>query len=118
MLPERYLNDTGSSCDHRANMSLLVPPHEARHMLHGNLNPAGSGTEDVHFVKWRQRTLTDLATIFGNDSRAVKDFDRISYELAVDADTFSRFGRCRDAGPPFPGCINEVQGLQSLGSMT
>ena len=68
-------------------MGLLIPPHEAHQLLHAALNPPGSSTDDVSFVKWRQRTLTDLATIFGDDSRAVKDFDRISYELAIEADT-------------------------------
>lgn len=42
--------------------------------------PYSQGVKSSRFIDWRRRTVIGLGTVFGDDSRAVKDFDSIQWE--------------------------------------
>lgn len=67
-------------------MNVLIPYDDAMRLLQNDRNAKGRSPDDSHFVRWKSRTLTDLATIFGDDSRAVTDFVAINFTEA-DSDT-------------------------------
>jgi hypothetical protein len=61
-------------------MKFLVPAHDALHLLSGcESPPGGHDATGGSFAHWRQRAITNLATIFGDDSKAVADFEKISF---------------------------------------